>query len=118
MSNPGSTRASPSLLLDLNEEIADQSLATFNKEDFMFLRDFHTIVDMMLNSNNAEEISKAVAHLDERFVRARQILQELPGLHHVQEEQETILQNELQVLEGKKQQLQRYTSLEPFRKGH
>lgn len=68
----------------------------------------------MLAKSPPEEIGKAVAHLDERFENARQILQELPGLQYVREEQEKILQHEIAILQDKKRQLQRYMQMPPF----
>lgn len=93
----------------------DTSPPVFRKEDFSFMRDFHQIIEIMLNGNNKEEIGKAVAQMDERFEHARRTLQELPGLQYVKEEQEAILERETAVLETKKRQLKKYMELSPFK---
>ncbi|KAI7856755.1 hypothetical protein BDC45DRAFT_502235 [Circinella umbellata] len=92
----------------------DNSSTVFQKNDFAFMQDFHRIVELMLNGSNQEEIGKAVAQMDERFDNARRILQELPGLQYVEEEQDAILKQETAVLETKKQQLKKYMELPPF----
>lgn len=79
------------------------------------MRDFHQIIELMLNGNNKEEIGKAVAQMDERFEQARRTLQELPGLQYVKEEQEAILERETAVLDTKKRQLKKYMELSPFK---
>ena len=115
-SMPSSTRASPTLLSDSNKDkiTTDNSSTIFQKNDFAFMQDFHRIVELMLDGSNQEEIGKAVAQMDERFDNARRILQELPGLQYVEEEQDTILKRETDVLETKKQQLKKYMELAPF----
>ena len=115
-SMPSSTRASPTLLSDNSKDkiTTDNSSTIFQKNDFAFMQDFHRIVELMLDGSNQEEIGKAVAQMDERFDNARRILQELPGLQYVEEEQDTILKRETDVLETKKQQLKKYMELAPF----
>ncbi|KAG2225326.1 hypothetical protein INT45_005570 [Circinella minor] len=115
-SMPSSTRASPTLLSDNNKDKStmDNSSTVFQKNDFAFMQDFHRIVELMLNGSNQEEIGKAVAQMDDRFDNARRILQELPGLQYVEEEQDAILKQETAVLETKKQQLKKYMELAPF----
>ncbi|KAJ8657097.1 hypothetical protein O0I10_007177 [Lichtheimia ornata] len=114
-SNPTSARPSPTLPTDTKDTIMDTSPPTFRKEDFSFMRDFHQIIELMLNGNNQEEIGKAVAQMDERFEHARRTLQELPGLQYVKEEQEAILERETAVLDTKKRQLKKYMELSPFK---
>lgn len=89
---------------------------TFNKSDFSFLQDFHNIIDLILTGSNQDAIGKAVANLEEKFIHARQVLEELPGLQYVQEEQERMYQQELQLLEHKKKQLDTYLNSPPFKK--
>ncbi|ORY97546.1 hypothetical protein BCR43DRAFT_407568, partial [Syncephalastrum racemosum] len=86
----------------------------FQKDDFLFLRDVYRIVDLIQSGREQEEIGKAVAQLDERFDKARHILQELPGLQYNKEEQEAILEREMALLDNKKQQLKSYMALPPF----
>jgi Cu/Ag efflux pump CusA len=90
------------------------STLSFKKSEFSFLQDFSNIVDLILTGSNQDVIGKAVAQLDERFEHARQVLEDLPGLHNVKEEQEEILQTEINVLEHRKQQLNKYLSLSIF----
>ncbi|EIE83887.1 hypothetical protein G6F46_000595 [Rhizopus delemar] len=90
--------------------------SAFKKSDFSFIQDFHNIIELILSGNNQDSIGKAVAHLEERFVHARQVLEELPGLHYAKEEQERLYQQELDLLEHKKKQLETYLSLPPFKK--
>ncbi|KAI9489553.1 hypothetical protein BDB00DRAFT_790975 [Zychaea mexicana] len=112
---PSSTRASPTLLSDNKDKTAADSGSTvFHKDEFAFMRDFHRIVELMLDGANQEEIGKAVAQMDERFGNARRILQELPGLQYVEEEQDAILKRETTILETKKEQLKKYMELAPF----
>ncbi|KAI9266453.1 hypothetical protein BDA99DRAFT_558535 [Phascolomyces articulosus] len=112
---PSSTRASPTLLSDAKDKsTTDGGSTVFHKNDFAFMHDFHRIVELMLDGANQEEIGKAVAQMDERFDNARRILQELPGLQYVEEEQDAILKCETAVLDTKKQQLQKYMGLAPF----
>ncbi|KAI8140805.1 hypothetical protein BJV82DRAFT_519536 [Fennellomyces sp. T-0311] len=112
---PSSTRASPTLLSEAKEKTTDDGSVAFHKDDFAFMRDFHRIVELMLTGAHQEEIGKAVAQMDERFDNARRILQELPGLQYVEEEQDAILKRETGILEAKKQQLRKYMELPPFR---
>lgn len=109
-SNPSSTRASPTL----QDPSAEKDGPIFQKDDFLFLRDVYRIVDLIQSGKEQEEIGKAVAQLDERFDQARHILQELPGLQYNKEEQETILEREMALLDNKKQQLKSYMALPPF----
>ncbi|KAI9316085.1 hypothetical protein BX666DRAFT_1878662 [Dichotomocladium elegans] len=110
-SNPPSTRASPTLQAGDSKE---GPTSVFRKEDFLFMEDFHRIVDLMLNGTNQEEIGIAVAKMDERFERARKVLQEIPGLQYVKEEQEAILQREMEVLKTKQKLLKLYMERPPF----
>ncbi|KAI8379447.1 uncharacterized protein BYT42DRAFT_486692, partial [Radiomyces spectabilis] len=88
--------------------------ATFRKSDFSFLDDLHQIIGLVLTGNHQYEVGKAVAQLDERFENARRVLNELPGLQYVKEEQEEILRRELATLATKKKQLDNYLALSPL----
>ncbi|KAI8883617.1 hypothetical protein K501DRAFT_249273 [Backusella circina FSU 941] len=105
-----------SILIDIDntENNNINSTLSFKKSEFSFLQDFNNIVDLILTGSNQDVIGKAVAQLDERFEHARQVLEDLPGLHNVKEEQEAILQTEVNLLEHKKQQLNKYLSLSIF----
>lgn len=83
----------------------------FKKSDFTFDHDFHQIIDLLLYGNNPDAVGKEVAHLQDKFAHAKQVLQSLPGLQYAKEEQQLILAQELQVLERKKQQLSSYQHL-------
>ncbi|KAI7864987.1 hypothetical protein BDF14DRAFT_1731149 [Spinellus fusiger] len=115
-----STRASPPHTG--NQPSAEKEAATtdssqptvFRKSDFSFHPDFSDIVNLILTGSQQDEIGKAVAQLEERFEYGRRVLQDLPGLHYVKEEQEAILSNETAMLEAKKKQLAEYLSLPPF----
>ncbi|CAO3622026.1 unnamed protein product [Cunninghamella echinulata] len=89
---------------------------TFNKSEFSFLPTIHDIVNKILTGDNSEDIGKAVIRLNERIEHARRILQDLPGLQYVKEEQEDILKRELSILEEKKNQIDKYSSLMAFDK--
>ncbi|CAO3647140.1 unnamed protein product [Cunninghamella blakesleeana] len=64
----------------------------FNKNDFFFLPTIHDIVNKILTEDNSEDIGKAV------------------------EEQEDILRHEMSILEEKKKQVEKYSSLMAFDK--
>lgn len=89
---------------------------TFNKSEFFFLPTIHEIVNKILTGDNSEDIGKAVVRLNERIEHARLILQDLPGLQYVKEEQEDILKHEMSILEEKKKQIEKYSTLMAFDK--
>ncbi|RCI05605.1 hypothetical protein CU098_003385 [Rhizopus stolonifer] len=64
--------------------------SSFKKSDFSFVHDFHHIIELVLSGNNQDVIGKAVSQLEERLMLARQVLEDLPGLHYAQEEQERL----------------------------
>ncbi|KAI9255470.1 hypothetical protein BY458DRAFT_520102 [Sporodiniella umbellata] len=86
----------------------------FKKTDFSFIQDFHQIIELVLNGSNQDGIGKAVTQLEDRIMFAKQVLEELPGLHYTKEEQERLYQQELDLLQDKKQQLDTYLNLPPF----
>ena len=81
---------------------------SFKKSDFSFVEDFNQIIGLILTGNNSDAVGKSVAQLEEKFENAKQVLDSLPGLQYTKEEQETLLADELKVLERKKAQLQSY----------
>ncbi|KAI8099763.1 uncharacterized protein BX664DRAFT_322067, partial [Halteromyces radiatus] len=87
---------------------------TFDKHAFSFLPQVHSIVQSILNGDNSDEIGKAVVRLNDRIDQARLLLQDLPGLQYGKEEQETILRQETSLLQQKKSQLAKYSTLNAF----
>ncbi|KAI9022168.1 hypothetical protein CLU79DRAFT_751458 [Phycomyces nitens] len=119
--SPGSssTRASP--LHQINSQSTerdanlDSTLPTvFRKSDFSYLPEFSDIINLILAGSHQDEIGKAVAQLDDRFENGRRVLQDLPGLQYVKEEQEAILKREMAVLDSKKKQLAEHLASPPF----
>ncbi|KAG2200925.1 hypothetical protein INT47_003160 [Mucor saturninus] len=93
-----------------------QHQTPFKKSDFTFDHDFNQIIDLLLHGHNQDAVGKAVAHLQDKFTHAKQVLQSLPGLQYSQQEQERILAQEVHVLERKKQQLAAFKHLLPSAK--
>lgn len=92
----------------------DSSRPVFKKSDFSFLQDFKHIVDLILSGSQQDEVGKAMTQLDERFQHGRRVLEELPGLQYVREEQEEILAQEQAILNNKKEQFRQYLALPTF----
>ncbi|KAG0173542.1 hypothetical protein DFQ28_002154 [Apophysomyces sp. BC1034] len=92
----------------------DSSRTAFKKSDFSFLHDFKHIIDLVLSGSHQDEVGKAMTQLDERFQHGRRVLEGLPGLQYVKEEQEEILAREQAILDIKKEQFHRYLSLPTF----
>ncbi|KAI8342763.1 hypothetical protein BC941DRAFT_413772 [Chlamydoabsidia padenii] len=91
--------------------------AIFDKNEFSFLPQVQTIVQSILTGENSDDIGKAVVRLNERMNQARLLLQDLPGLQYVKEEQEAILRQESAILRQHQDKLQRYTQLPAFTYG-
>ncbi|KAI8637443.1 hypothetical protein BD408DRAFT_424575 [Parasitella parasitica] len=81
---------------------------SFKKSEFFFVEDFNQIIELMLTGNNSDAVGKAVAQLEEKFENAKRVLDLLPGLQYTKDEQESLLADELKVLEYKKIQLRSY----------
>ncbi|ORZ07866.1 hypothetical protein BCR42DRAFT_425622 [Absidia repens] len=87
---------------------------TFDKNEFSFLPQVQTIVQSILEGDNSDDIGKAVIRLNERIEQARLLLQDLPGLQYVKDEQEAILHQETAILQEMKHKLKKYSRLAAF----
>ncbi|KAL0078666.1 hypothetical protein J3Q64DRAFT_1765603 [Phycomyces blakesleeanus] len=119
--SPGSssTRASPTHQINSQSTERDTNIDStlpivFRKSDFSYLPEFSDIINLILIGSHQDEIGKAVAQLDDRFENGRRVLQDLPGLQYVKEEQEAILKREMAVLDAKKKQLVEHLASPPF----
>ncbi|KAI9480688.1 MAG: hypothetical protein EXX96DRAFT_563765 [Benjaminiella poitrasii] len=94
--------------MEASQKEASTNITLFKKSDFSFIEDFNHIIELMLNGNNPDAVGKSVAQLEEKFENAKHIIESLPGLQYTKEEQESILAEELKVLDRKKSQLKSY----------
>ncbi|ORX54966.1 hypothetical protein DM01DRAFT_1335259 [Hesseltinella vesiculosa] len=109
----GTSSQQPMIITDEADD-PPKSSTLFDKNEFTFLPQLHSILQDIMKGSKADDIGKAVVQLNNKIDQARLILQDLPGLYYVQEEQEAILQQELDILAQKKQQLAAYTNLPAF----
>lgn len=108
------------LMTDAPSPMATTTTSTptmFDRNEFSFLPQVQGIVQSILTGENSDEIGKAVVRLNERMDQARLLLQDLPGLQYVKEEQEAILRQESAILHQHQDKLKRYIQLPAFTYG-
>ncbi|KAH8554333.1 hypothetical protein BGW37DRAFT_484345 [Umbelopsis sp. PMI_123] len=87
---------------------------SFNKDDFVFLPSFLSIVELLQTGSDQAKIGRAVSDLWDKFDRAQMLLSELPGIQYTKQEQEAILEQEKKLLQLRQQQLTNHLNAPPI----
>ncbi|KAL1919025.1 uncharacterized protein VTP21DRAFT_2406 [Calcarisporiella thermophila] len=87
---------------------------TFRRADFSFLPQLYAILEKFGKQDELPEVMREFSKLNDMLIRARRIIQELPGADLSKEELERVLGREKEVLAAKREQLQEYVKLPVF----
>jgi hypothetical protein len=84
------------------------------KDDFNFLPLFYNILQYIQEGKEELEIIKAINLLNEKFIKSKKIIENLPGTELTREQQEALYKEFQKKLKEKNNLIEKYKNLEIF----